>query len=113
MPQRDDLKDKFYTEAGRTGPKNTQLRQLNRDKAMSGVSGYPSDKDYMKLVGEAGIEKQQAQMKDAGDAEAARESGKHKIPSYKKGGRVRKTGLALVHKGEKVVPAKNMKRKKG
>lgn len=31
-------------------------------------------------------------------------------PSYKKGGRVRKTGLALLHKGEKVIPKKNVKR---
>jgi hypothetical protein len=29
-----------------------------------------------------------------------------KIQSYKKGGIVKKTGLALVHKGERVVPAK-------
>jgi len=28
------------------------------------------------------------------------------IPSYKKGGTVKKTGLAKVHKGERVVPAK-------
>lgn len=27
-------------------------------------------------------------------------------PSYKKGGEVKKTGLALVHKGEKVIPAR-------
>lgn len=35
---------------------------------------------------------------------AARIFGKTAIPSYKKGGKVKKTGLALVHKGEKVVP---------
>jgi hypothetical protein len=29
-----------------------------------------------------------------------------KIQSYKKGGTVKKTGLAMVHKGEKVMPAK-------
>ncbi|MCK9361883.1 hypothetical protein M0Q28_06735 [Patescibacteria group bacterium] len=28
------------------------------------------------------------------------------IPSYKKGGIVKKTGLAKVHKGERVIPAK-------
>jgi hypothetical protein len=27
-----------------------------------------------------------------------------KVPSYKKGGRVKKTGLALLHKGEHVIP---------
>jgi hypothetical protein len=31
---------------------------------------------------------------------------KSSIPSYKKGGTVKKTGLAMVHKGEKVMPAK-------
>lgn len=32
------------------------------------------------------------------------------VPSYKRGGKVKKTGLAYVHKGEKVIPAK---RKRG
>jgi len=31
---------------------------------------------------------------------------KKEYPSYKKGGKVKKTGLALVHKGERVVPRK-------
>lgn len=34
----------------------------------------------------------------------AQADGKQKIPAYKKGGKVRKTGLALVHKGERVIP---------
>jgi hypothetical protein len=33
-----------------------------------------------------------------------------KIASYKKGGRVRRTGLALVHKGEYVIPRHKMRR---
>lgn len=33
------------------------------------------------------------------------------LPSYKKGGKVKKTGLALVHKGEKVIPVKKRKKK--
>jgi hypothetical protein len=33
-----------------------------------------------------------------------------KVPSYKKGGKVKKTGLALLHKGEKVITKKNVKR---
>jgi hypothetical protein len=32
------------------------------------------------------------------------------IPSYKKGGKVRRTGLAFVHKGERVVPKSKVKR---
>jgi len=31
---------------------------------------------------------------------------KSPLPSYKKGGTVKKTGLAMMHKGEHVVPAK-------
>lgn len=31
------------------------------------------------------------------------------FPSYKKGGKVRKTGLALLHKGERVIPRKKVK----
>lgn len=31
------------------------------------------------------------------------------FPSYKKGGKVRKTGLALLHKGEKVIPRKKVR----
>lgn len=33
--------------------------------------------------------------------------------SYKDGGKVRKTGLALVHKGETVIPARQSARKSG
>jgi hypothetical protein len=33
-------------------------------------------------------------------------------PSYNKGGTVKKTGMALVHKGEKVLTAKQAKKKK-
>ena len=32
------------------------------------------------------------------------------VGSYKKGGKVKKTGLALVHKGELVVPANKVKK---
>ena len=33
------------------------------------------------------------------------------LPAYKKGGTVKKTGPALVHKGEKIIPAKKAKKK--
>lgn len=32
------------------------------------------------------------------------------IPAFKKGGTVKKTGLAKVHKGEKVIPASKVKK---
>jgi hypothetical protein len=34
----------------------------------------------------------------------------YQLPQFKKGGRVRKTGLALVHKGEYVIPAKHARK---
>jgi hypothetical protein len=34
---------------------------------------------------------------------------KKKVPSYKKGGKVKKTGLALLHKGEGVLPVNSMR----
>jgi hypothetical protein len=67
-----DGEDRFYTEAGRNGPKNALLRQLNRDRSFSGMSGYPSNDDYMRLVGDAKGEQQRELMRDAADAENAR-----------------------------------------
>jgi hypothetical protein len=32
-----------------------------------------------------------------------------KLPTFKKGGKVKKTGPAIVHKGEKIIPAKKKK----
>lgn len=37
---------------------------------------------------------------------------KSPVPSYKRGGKVRKTGLARLHKGEQVIPAKEARKKK-
>jgi hypothetical protein len=34
------------------------------------------------------------------------------IPSFKKGGRVKRTGLAFVHRGERVIPAKRSRTKR-
>jgi hypothetical protein len=52
------------------------------------------------------------QGKKGGDNKLAEAAGLSKdTPVFKKGGRVRKTGLALVHKGEYVVPAKAGRRK--
>ena len=33
------------------------------------------------------------------------------MPMYKKGGTVKKTGPAIVHKGERIIPAKKAKKK--
>ncbi len=34
----------------------------------------------------------------------------YEVPSYKKGGRVKRTGLALLHKGEHVIPKNKVKK---
>ena len=43
---------------------------------------------------------------------AVEEAKKRGLPGYKKGGTIKKTGLALVHKGEKVIPKKDAKKVK-
>jgi hypothetical protein len=70
------------------------------------------DDAYMKALDKETIKRQQEKMRQTADDEMQRESGKS-IPSYKKGGTVKKTGLALLHKGEHVVPAGKVKSMKG
>ena len=90
---------------------NAEKARLDEVKNRRKVGGSPDDDYYMKAVGDEGIKSQQKDMdKTASDAEAGYQ---HKIPSYKKGGRIRKTGLAYMHKGEKVTPVKKAQRKKG
>lgn len=73
--------DHFYTQSYRYGPKNQRLRAYNRDRAMSGMNGYPSDKKYMKAVADAGYERDQEKMSVEGDKAAAK---------YKKSGAKKK-----------------------
>jgi hypothetical protein len=54
----------------------------------------------------------QAEKNRKGEQPDFKQIGGQKIPSYKKGGKIKKTGLAFVHKGERVVP-KKAARKKG
>lgn len=46
------------------------------------------------------------------DASSSRTPVANEVPSYKKGGRVKKTGLARVHKGEMVIPVRKGKPEK-
>jgi hypothetical protein len=50
----------------------------------------------------------QMQQKDLDEKMADSVAG-GKIPSYKKGGKIRKTGLAKVHKGERMIPKNKVK----
>ncbi len=62
----------------------------------------------MSRIGEGVMRRQiEAQTKADRDQWTSRQIGKP--PSYKRGGRVKKTGLAKVHKGEVVIPAKKAK----
>jgi hypothetical protein len=87
----------------RYGPTNTELQSLNRDRNLSQVRGYPSDAEYMKTVANSNLERDQTQMSDMGRRAAAAE-GTAKPSSFKQGGVVQKTGTALVHKGEVIIP---------
>jgi len=48
---------------------------------------------------------------DKGVSNKAKDNGS--IPSMKKGGKVKKTGLHILHKGEEVIPANKVKLSKG
>jgi hypothetical protein len=85
----------------RYGPKNVEVQTLNRDRDLSGMRGYPSDAEYMKTVADSNIERDQAQMSDMGRRAAATTASPS---SFKTGGTVQKTGLAMVHEGEVVIP---------
>ena len=54
--------------------------------------------------------KQAEKNKRGGQDNDLKQIGGQKIPSYKKGGVVRKTGLAYVHKGEAVIPKGAMRK---
>lgn len=49
-------------------------------------------------------------MMDQARSDADARSGPVSYGSYKRGGKVRKTGLARVHRGERVIPRKKVKR---
>lgn len=63
--------------------------------------------DQVRKANEAFANKD-AQQRQA--AQPSKQSAPPKAPSYKKGGMVRKTGLAKLHAGEKVIPKKDVKR---
>lgn len=73
---------KQYGEGSRYGANNQRQNQLDRDRDFSGVAGYPSDSEYMKTVGDAGLESQQNAMRqtarEAGDAMAEKAKPKGK-----------------------------------
>jgi hypothetical protein len=95
--------------------KNQNSDDLTKDSAKApakaGASGLPG------LIGK-GIQKYRA----SSNAKKAQKSQANlpsmasavgdTIPSFKRGGKVRKTGLALLHRGEHVIPASKSRSKK-
>jgi hypothetical protein len=71
--------DHFYTQSYRYGPKNQRLRAYNRDRAMTGMNGYPNDKQYMKAVADAGKERDSEKMSVEGRQEASKYEKKRKV----------------------------------
>ena len=82
-----DSNDRYYTESMRFGPKNERLRSLNRNRDLSGVRGYPSDREYMRAVDEAGTEKQQNEMRQTAINENSRLASRKGKRSSKKSSR--------------------------
>lgn len=66
--------------------------------------------DFMKQVGNEAIKQQQRKMRDTADQENTKYQGKKKIPTYHKGGKVRRTGLAILKKGERVLTKRQQKK---
>jgi len=98
--------------AARADARDRQDAEVDRaNTAAANSKKWNTDEEFMRNVGKEHLKSQQGDMrKTAEDVEAGYE---HRVPSYKKGGRVRKTGLAYVHKGEKVTPVKHAARKRG
>ena len=81
---------------------------VNRVKKMGRITGAISDASRTLLgknVSRAISQGASKNIKSYSDAQAS----SNPIPGYAKGGKVRRTGLAKVHKGELVIPAKQAK----
>jgi hypothetical protein len=81
-----------------TGAKGTSGA---RGKASGGIPGLIS-----------GAIQKRRQTKQQTKSPTAPDLSNATIPSFKKGGRVKRTGLAFVHRGERVIPAKRSRTKR-
>jgi hypothetical protein len=68
MPQ----EDMYYKDSYRYGPKNQEVRALNRNSDLSGLRGYPSDREYMSKVRDSNLERDSARMSAEGSRAASR-----------------------------------------
>ena len=64
--------DMFYKDSYRYGPKNLQVRSLNRNSDLSHMRGYPSDREYMQDVRESNLERDSNRMSAEGSRAAGR-----------------------------------------
>jgi hypothetical protein len=82
------------------------LAEARRDRSKEGEASQSTMKQgYDRWV--------KGTSKDIADTMAAKANEDVKHPSYKKGGMVRKTGLAKLHKGEKVLTRKQAGKHRG
>jgi hypothetical protein len=80
--------------------------EKNADQKSAPVAKDETDDEYMRRSSD---NTRKMQLKDQ-SRQAAQGAAGNTVPSYKKGGIVKKTGLANLHKGERVVPKKDVKR---
>ena len=73
--------------------------------------GEPVKKDRSKMrsaIGSAGADLNRSSVERLQDL--AREAGERSVPSYKRGGRMKKSGAARLHKGEGISRSKGRKK---
>lgn len=80
--------------------------------AKNPVKSSRTVKGGLAAAGQSMSERGTAMIDSVRDGAMADMNRQNPVPSYRKGGSVRKTGLARVHKGEFVVPAKKARKAK-
>jgi hypothetical protein len=80
-------------------------------KLASSKVGQEVKNNLKQKFGQGGQQKQQPQRLPPMQVTPPNPIGKPKVESFKKGGRVKKTGVYLLHKNEHVVPAKHRSNK--
>ncbi len=91
--------------------KSQKTVSKNISKLMTEKPSAKRSKAIKTIAKKKGISPKKAKQKQAIAIalSEARKSGA-KIPKYKKGGKVKKTGMAMVHKGERVLTKKQAKK---
>jgi hypothetical protein len=73
----------------------------------------PLGDDYSRILSDHEVQARNMGMQLLRNEMKQQQQSESKVPNYKTGGKVRKTGLARLHKGERVIPARKPKRSSG